>query len=72
MARAGASLNAVRAALDEPSRPGPTHLLPQYPSLTRFTASYPLYRVTSGSTVVTFHVYRAPRVVLSGRRTSLS
>ena len=60
MARPGSSLDVARAALGEPPRPDPAHLLPHNPSLTRLTASCPLCRV-----LVTFRAYRAPQVVPS-------
>ena len=67
MARPGPSLDAASAALGEPLRPDPAHLLPHDPSLIRLTASCPLCRV-----LVTLRAYWALRVVLSGRRASLS
>ena len=45
MGPGGASLDAAGVALGEPARPDPAHPLPQNPSLTRLTASYPLCRV---------------------------
>ena len=67
MARPGSSLDVARAALGEPPRPDPAHLLPHNPSLTRLTASCPLCRV-----LVTFHPYWAPQIGPSGPSSSSS